>query len=90
MIMKDLKKFEKYFTEYTELRMQENRNIRLTMELKQQGMSTDEIHERVHYLCGPLNIAAIILLIAVIVTGIVENLYKRKQRRSDVSSGQQE
>ncbi len=31
MIMKDLKKFEKYFTEYTELRIQENRNIRLTM-----------------------------------------------------------
>ncbi len=31
MIIKDLKKFEEYFTEYTELRMQENRNIRLTM-----------------------------------------------------------
>lgn len=31
MIIKDLKKFEKYFTEYTELRLQENRNIRLTM-----------------------------------------------------------
>jgi len=31
MIMKDLNKFEKFFTEYTELRMQENRNIRLTM-----------------------------------------------------------
>ena len=31
MITKDLKKFEEYFTEYTELRMQENRNIRLTM-----------------------------------------------------------
>ncbi|MBT5420272.1 MAG: TldD/PmbA family protein [Candidatus Cloacimonetes bacterium] len=31
MINIDLKKFEEYFTEYTELRMQENRNIRLTM-----------------------------------------------------------
>jgi len=31
MIPKNLKKFEKNFTEYTELRLQENRNIRLTM-----------------------------------------------------------
>lgn len=31
MITKDLKKFQKYFTEYTELRLQENKNIRLTM-----------------------------------------------------------
>jgi len=31
MITKDLKKYEKYFTDYTELRLQENRNIRLTM-----------------------------------------------------------
>jgi len=31
MITKDIKKFAEYFTEYTELRLQENRNIRLTM-----------------------------------------------------------
>ena len=31
MIQKDLKKYSKYFTEYTELRVQENRNIRITM-----------------------------------------------------------
>ena len=31
MILKDLKRYSKYFTEYTELRIQENRNIRITM-----------------------------------------------------------
>ena len=31
MILKDLKQYSKYFTEYTELRVQENRNIRITM-----------------------------------------------------------
>lgn len=31
MILKNLKKYSKYFTEYTELRVQENRNIRITM-----------------------------------------------------------
>ena len=31
MVMKDLKQYLKYFTEYTELRVQENRNIRISM-----------------------------------------------------------
>ena len=31
MILKDLSKYSKYFTEYTELRVQENRDIRITM-----------------------------------------------------------
>ena len=31
MILKDLKRYSQYFTEYTELRVQENRNIRISM-----------------------------------------------------------
>ena len=31
MVLKDLEKYKQYFTEYTELRVQENRNIRITM-----------------------------------------------------------
>jgi TldD protein len=31
MILKDLKKYKKYFTEYTELRVQENRNFRISL-----------------------------------------------------------
>ncbi|RLC50757.1 MAG: TldD/PmbA family protein [Candidatus Cloacimonadota bacterium] len=31
MMMKDLKRFSRYFTQYTELRVQENRNIRISM-----------------------------------------------------------
>ena len=31
MILKNLKQYSKYFTEYTELRVQENRNIRISM-----------------------------------------------------------
>jgi len=31
MVLKDLKKYSKYFTEYTELRVQENKNIHISM-----------------------------------------------------------
>lgn len=31
MVLKDLEKYKKYFTEYTELRVQENRNTRITL-----------------------------------------------------------
>jgi len=31
MILKDLEKYKKYFTEYTELRVQENRNFRISL-----------------------------------------------------------
>jgi len=57
------------------------RNTSLMMKLRQEGLSTVEIQRRIHFLCGPLNVSAIMVLIGAGIAGIVE----RKNRRIEKS-----
>jgi uncharacterized membrane protein AbrB (regulator of aidB expression) len=56
----------------------DGKNISLMTELQQQGVRAAEISQRVRFLCAPLNIAAIVVLIGAAVAERIERWRKRK------------
>ena len=54
----------------------DGRNINLMMKLLQEGLSTVEIQRRIRFLCGPLNVSAIIVLIGAGIAEIVERKHR--------------
>ena len=58
----------------------DGRNISLMMKLRQQGLSPAEIHKRIYFLCGPLNVSAIVVLIGAGIAEIVERKYRKIEK----------
>jgi len=53
------------------------------MELRRQGMSEAEIRGSVHFLCGPLNVAALAVFVGALVAWNAEWRRKRKLGSTD-------
>jgi len=56
------------------------RNIERMRELKRQGLSDEEIHQKVRFLCVPLNISAGVVLFGIVIARIIEWRRSKAQR----------
>jgi hypothetical protein len=56
----------------------DGKNCSLMIELGQQGVSPREIQQRLHFLCAPLNVAAIVVLIG---AGVAERIERRRKHK---------